>query len=137
MPLESEAVPDASAPPDPFSWPPPEGVAAQSPDAPALDVDIPIDEDTEQKTTSTKIGAVEFGKLLRLGSRLSRTEWFSRYEPMSDPETKLAAWLAAVDTLPALMNLARGSLSEDTVTVLCYQFYEKNLIDVVGSDGQG
>ena len=56
---------------------------------------------------------------------------------MSDPETKLAAWLAAVDTLPALMNLARGSLSEDTVTVLCYQFYEKNLIDVVGSDGQG
>ena len=31
---------------------------------------------------------------------------------------------------PTLLGLARGTMSEETLTVLCYQFYERTLIDI-------
>ena len=48
----------------------------------------------------------------------------------SEAETRLVAWLQAVDSFTALVGLARGSLTEDALVGLCFQFYEKGLLEL-------
>ncbi|MBI5627999.1 MAG: hypothetical protein HY953_03690, partial [Candidatus Rokubacteria bacterium] len=106
---------------------------AQSPEeSSGGDLDIAIDEEGESKgpSGSKKLSAWDFGRQLRQGALLVRTEWFERYQPSCENETRLAAWLGAADSFSTLLGLARGTMTEETLTVLCFQFYEKGLVDV-------
>jgi hypothetical protein len=108
------------------SWPPSPTSAAPEVGS---DLDIAID-DESTGGAPRELSVIEFAEGLRGGAVLVRTELLGTFEPGTEAETRLVAWLLAVDRFHDLVGLARGAMTEDALVGLCFQFYEKGLLQL-------
>jgi len=102
------------------------GALASSIEAAVSDLDIAIDDDAP---SGKRLGADDFGRSVREGNKIVHTR---SSMPSSRVTTTRRAWSPARGggQVPALVGLARGSMNEEQLVALCFQFYEKELIDL-------
>jgi uncharacterized protein (TIGR02266 family) len=84
----------------------------------------------ERARNATLLDEATFVGKLREGSKIGRTEKFHLHTPTDSVEARLLGWLEAVDSLKALVLMARGNLTEQEITRLFFLFYQRGVIEL-------